>query len=332
MEMYKRVLEDSLEFPNDFDPITCNFLTGLLEKEACERIGWGEDGIEEIKAHPYFNFIQDWDHVGQLKLRPPYIPFIQNDQDISNFDEMFTNLPVKISQSSHVFPNNNADEEGEEDPFQSFSFDNVVQQTIPNNNNTNTTAIPPLIDTSSSTSVVRIRKRHSAALLSFTSSPSSNSNNHQLFEDNRVIKKRQTNTNNVSIATRNEQEEEEEEEDQSSVYSRSSLSFSFAAQEATTATRAGSELSIEPNNNCALNTTIAPNERPHCPIPGQSRMIITSERGVTATAAAAGRSLSIRSNASTLNDSICSYLTLENDVDVVVQQQHHQHQQQHFLL
>ena len=321
MEMYKRVLEDSLEFPNDFDPITCNFLTGLLEKEACERIGWGEDGVEEIKAHPYFNFIQDWDHVGQLKLRPPYIPFIQNDQDVSNFDEMFTNLPVKISQSSHVFSNNNADDEEEEDPFQGFSFDNVVQQTIFNNNNTNTT-IPPLIDTSNFTSVVRIRKRHSAALLSFTSSPSSNSNNHQLFEDNRVLKKRQTNANNISAATQNEQEEEEEEEgDESSIYSRSSLSFSFAAQEATTATRAGSEFSIEPSTNCALNTTVAHNERPHCPIPGQSRVMITSERGVTA----AGRSLSIRSNASTLNDSICSYLTLENDISIVVQHQHHHH-------
>ncbi|KAI8642140.1 kinase-like domain-containing protein, partial [Parasitella parasitica] len=60
MEMYKRVLEDPLEFPSDFDPITCSFLTGLLEKEACERLGWGEDGIKEIKAHPYFSFVQDW--------------------------------------------------------------------------------------------------------------------------------------------------------------------------------------------------------------------------------------------------------------------------------
>lgn len=29
MEMYKRVLEDNLEFPSRFDPVTCSFLTGV---------------------------------------------------------------------------------------------------------------------------------------------------------------------------------------------------------------------------------------------------------------------------------------------------------------
>lgn len=31
MEMYKRVLEDNLEFPSRFDPITCSFLTGVSD-------------------------------------------------------------------------------------------------------------------------------------------------------------------------------------------------------------------------------------------------------------------------------------------------------------
>ncbi|GAN04523.1 Ser/Thr protein kinase [Mucor ambiguus] len=314
MEMYKRVLEDSLEFPSNFDPITCSFLTGLLEKEACERLGWGEDGIEEIKAHPYFDFIKDWKHVGQHKLKPPYIPFIQNEQDISHFDDMFTGLPVKISQSSHV---NMDEQEQQQDPFEGFSFNNVPQQqTIFQHDSTSAIAKPPFIDTSNSTSTVRIRKRHSAALLSFTSSPSPNSNNHQLFEDNRVIKKRQTNITSAPFAAQNETEEEHEE-DQSSIYSRSSLSFSFAAQEATTATRAGSELSIDPiqTSHC---TIAAPYERPQCPLPGQqqSRIMLTSERR-----GASRSSLSLRSNASTLNDSVCSYLTLENNVDSVSQLQ-----------
>lgn len=316
MEMYKKVLEDSLEFPSDFDPITCSFLTGLLEKEACERLGWGEDGIEEIKAHPYFGFIADWEHVGQLKLRPPYIPFIRDEQDISNFDDMFTSLPVKISQSSQVdvLVDELEQQQQQQDPFEGFSFNNVVQQqTISHHNSTNTIAKPSFIDTSNSTSTARIRKRHSAALFSFTSSPSSNSSNnhHQLFEDNRVIKKRQTtNIHSASFATQNEAEEE----DQSSIYSRSSLSFSFAAHEATTATRAGSELSIEPlqTSHC---TIAAPYERPQCPLPGQQQQsrIVSERRG----AGSRRSSLSLRSNASTLNNSVCSYLTLENNVGSV---------------
>ncbi|KAI7849034.1 kinase-like domain-containing protein [Circinella umbellata] len=124
VEMYRRVLDDPLEFPPHFDIITCDFLAGLLERDPCERLGW--DGVTSIQTHPYFSHL-DWDDVANLALTPPYIPELVSETDLSHFDEAFINMSPRISQLSQ----NNSKEEyffdgdnNEQDPFAaSFSFD-----------------------------------------------------------------------------------------------------------------------------------------------------------------------------------------------------------------
>ncbi|KAI8380369.1 hypothetical protein BD560DRAFT_308996, partial [Blakeslea trispora] len=53
------------------------------------RLGWGSDGITQIKSHPYFDSV-DWDCVKQQKLVPPSVPSIRHESDVSNFDKQFT--------------------------------------------------------------------------------------------------------------------------------------------------------------------------------------------------------------------------------------------------
>ncbi|KAI9300094.1 kinase-like domain-containing protein [Cunninghamella echinulata] len=136
MEMFRRVLEDNLEFPTSpsFDPITCDFLSGLLEKDPYERLGW--DSSEQIKNHPYFAGL-DWDDVAQRKLKPHYIPIIQSETDLTHFDASFVNMTPRISESqAYHYPtskenqnqdgtvdSDDDDEEVESDPFRNFSFD-----------------------------------------------------------------------------------------------------------------------------------------------------------------------------------------------------------------
>lgn len=299
-----------------------------MEKEACERLGWGEDGIQDIKAHPYFSST-DWDAVAQRKLIPPYIPSIKNETDLSNFDEMFTNMPPRISQSSTI----SSVVDG--DPFEDFSYDPIVFH----NDSLKDTVTPTLIEQG----IVggRMRKRHSAALSFTTTGGPSRSGVNQLSEDNRAIKKRQTTSQHKmshnsladlvvspSISSLGDIiHREEDEEEASSIYSRSSLTFSFGAQVAT-ATRAGSELSLDEE---ISNTTInhffnnnghqqeqcnsqqsSPYERPNCPIPGQSRINNIPH-----------------SNTSTLANSMCSYLTVDNEeLANVVQPNYFPYQQQ----
>jgi hypothetical protein len=253
------------------------------------RLGWGEDGIEEIKAHPYFKSL-DWNMVKGRRLTPPYIPILKSETDLSNFDEMFTRMPVRISQSSAVESQNAL---GEEDPFQDFAFDPAVIPVVSQQQPTVLQAAGP----STNGPIIRVRKRHSAVSI-----PTPN------VEDNRVIKKRQTSNSHLvtvpdilrspTISSLGQQED-------SSVYSRSSLSFSFTtAQHA--ATRAGSELSID-QQDCIL--LQPPHERPHCPIPGQTR---TQHHH-----APPSTSHYALSNTSTINNSLCSYLTLDTNDHVV---------------
>ena len=67
----------------------------LLEKNPKKRLG-AQKGIEEIKSHPFFAKINFTD-IENKKVKAPFIPEIENDTDVSNFDEEFTNEEVGMS-------------------------------------------------------------------------------------------------------------------------------------------------------------------------------------------------------------------------------------------
>ncbi|KAI7901055.1 kinase-like domain-containing protein [Cokeromyces recurvatus] len=177
MDMYKRVLEDPLQFPpHRFDKTIKNFLAGLLEKEAHERLGWG--GIQTIEEHPYFKSI-DWKQVEERQLKPPSIPTIKSETDISNFDDLFTSMPVCISQLSAI-----EEDDFEEDPFKGFSFDftdPLRNKLVTINNNKRAYTCIAGTSTSHQQTNIKTRKRDNTI-----------DNNNKLAEESRAIKKRQT--------------------------------------------------------------------------------------------------------------------------------------------
>ncbi|KAH8556428.1 kinase-like domain-containing protein, partial [Umbelopsis sp. PMI_123] len=95
-EMYRRVLEDTLVFPEDFDPIAADFIDGLLQRDPAIRLGAGPDGPQEICSHVYFDGL-DWDDVYHKRIIPPYVPDLQSDMDFSNFDDTFLQMVPRIS-------------------------------------------------------------------------------------------------------------------------------------------------------------------------------------------------------------------------------------------
>ncbi|PPR05115.1 hypothetical protein CVT24_010090 [Panaeolus cyanescens] len=105
-DMYVRVLQDELHFPDDraIDQDTKSLIRGLLQRAPSLRIC-----EPRIKKHPYFSMI-DWTHVYYKRYIPPYIPPIDpsNASDTQNFDDTFLDMEP-------VLDDFNEDETGETD-------------------------------------------------------------------------------------------------------------------------------------------------------------------------------------------------------------------------
>ncbi|KAG2235807.1 hypothetical protein INT48_003919 [Thamnidium elegans] len=101
-DMYRRVLEDPLEFPADiFDYETAEFLSDILDRDPRTRLG--AHSIDDIKDHVYFADIS-WDDIRSRKLQPPYLPPVNTDPtqelDFTNFDPDFLAMTPQLTPIS----------------------------------------------------------------------------------------------------------------------------------------------------------------------------------------------------------------------------------------
>ncbi|KAG8219318.1 kinase-like domain-containing protein [Butyriboletus roseoflavus] len=102
-DMYVRVLQDELQFPEDraMDQDTKSLIRGLLQRNPALRIC-----EPRIKRHPYFSMI-DWSHVYYKRYIPPYIPPIDpsNASDTQNFDDTIAIiLTAKPADGEDAYP------------------------------------------------------------------------------------------------------------------------------------------------------------------------------------------------------------------------------------
>ncbi|SPN98628.1 probable protein kinase 1 [Cephalotrichum gorgonifer] len=93
-EMYRKILQEPLHFPNDVPSAAKDLLTRLLNRNPSERLG--ANGSAEIKAHPFFHAI-DWRKLLQRKYEPAFKPNVTDALDTTNFEPEFTNEDPKDS-------------------------------------------------------------------------------------------------------------------------------------------------------------------------------------------------------------------------------------------
>lgn len=86
-EMYRKILQDQLLFPDDMSDDASNFLSGLLTRDPNLRLG--NRGTDEIRNHPFFRSI-DWTKLMRKQLPAPFKPSVENMYDTTNFDDEFT--------------------------------------------------------------------------------------------------------------------------------------------------------------------------------------------------------------------------------------------------
>mmetsp|Transcript_2060 Transcript_2060/g.2319 ORF Transcript_2060/g.2319 Transcript_2060/m.2319 type:complete len:265 (+) Transcript_2060:799-1593(+) len=100
--MYELIEKFPVKFP---DPVKHkipmseeikDLISKLLEKDPAKRIGT-DGGLEEISSHPWFEGF-DFEGLNKKELDAPFIPKLSDDlEDVSNFDEEFTDKDVEHS-------------------------------------------------------------------------------------------------------------------------------------------------------------------------------------------------------------------------------------------
>lgn len=69
-----------------------NLLTGLLEKNQHKRLGF--NGPQEVKKHPWFEKT-NWGALLNRNIKAPFVPILNSECDISNFDVEFTSTEIE---------------------------------------------------------------------------------------------------------------------------------------------------------------------------------------------------------------------------------------------
>ena len=90
MDLYKK----KLQFPRHMDEDAKDLINQLLVREPKKRLGYGPNGAEKIKKHPFFEGV-NWDDVWNKKVEPPFVPELDDEMDLRYFDSQFTDEPLE---------------------------------------------------------------------------------------------------------------------------------------------------------------------------------------------------------------------------------------------
>eukprot|EP01127_Copromyxa_protea_P000250 TRINITY_DN10216_c0_g1_i1.p1 TRINITY_DN10216_c0_g1~~TRINITY_DN10216_c0_g1_i1.p1 ORF type:complete len:417 (-),score=90.17 TRINITY_DN10216_c0_g1_i1:33-1283(-) len=82
-EMYQKIVNGDLVFPQEMSDDVCDLLSGLLERDPEERIG-----ADDIQEHPWFSCI-DWKKLNMKEIEPEWKPPVKSALDTGQIDEYF---------------------------------------------------------------------------------------------------------------------------------------------------------------------------------------------------------------------------------------------------
>ena len=98
---------------------TRSIIGSMLQRKVEDRLGCGEEGAAEIKAHPFFAEPFSFEKVFNREYTPEFIPPNKDETDVSNFDAEFTNERAEDS----VVQSNLSAADVEKTKFSGFTFD-----------------------------------------------------------------------------------------------------------------------------------------------------------------------------------------------------------------
>lgn len=96
-EIYEKILEGNVAYPATFDGATRDFVARLLEHNPARRLGCLRNEAGDVKIHPFFSEIKNWNLVVDKALKPPFVPNLSDDGgDSSYFDVVINNNIINV--------------------------------------------------------------------------------------------------------------------------------------------------------------------------------------------------------------------------------------------
>jgi len=111
-EMYRKIIHDKLKFPANMNPDAMSLIDGLLQRDFNTRL----KDPSLIKKHPFFSSI-NFDDLAQKKVKPPFVPKVEGEGDVSQIDPAFIEEVAAITPSD-----NSAIDNAEQSNFEGFTY------------------------------------------------------------------------------------------------------------------------------------------------------------------------------------------------------------------
>ncbi len=113
--MFYRIVNRDPNYPSTFSSAACECIGGLLRKKEDDRLGYGEQGGQEIMNTAFFSVI-DFDALLKRVIVPPFKPDVSSELDTAYVPESLLRTEAKDSFSE-------PSKKGEKNPqFEAFTF------------------------------------------------------------------------------------------------------------------------------------------------------------------------------------------------------------------
>mmetsp|Transcript_14814 Transcript_14814/g.28152 ORF Transcript_14814/g.28152 Transcript_14814/m.28152 type:complete len:128 (+) Transcript_14814:746-1129(+) len=83
---FQKILQEPPRFTADFSPSSKDLIRHLLRKKPTQRLGVTRGGAKSVKGHAFFKKF-DFDKLLSRQLKPPIIPKVKSESDVSAFDK-----------------------------------------------------------------------------------------------------------------------------------------------------------------------------------------------------------------------------------------------------
>merc|ERR1719370_2553532 len=88
-EVFDSIVNDEVRYPRFLSLEAIAIMRRLLRKNPERRLGSSERDAEDVKKQAFFRNVF-WEDLLMRKIKPPFVPTVNGNEDVSNFDEEFT--------------------------------------------------------------------------------------------------------------------------------------------------------------------------------------------------------------------------------------------------